>query len=59
MQTRPDFLQLLMNAHEDTDEGTEEDKQDHKNFREIYKEVTKRGMNNEDLIELLLLSNFV
>ena len=45
------FSAVVNEAHNDTDEGTEQDKEHDKDFREIYQGVTKRGMNNEDLIE--------
>ena len=37
-------MQLIMNAHEDTNEEKQEDKEDDKEFKEMYKGVTKRSM---------------
>ena len=40
-----DFLQLMMDAHNEPDEEKQEDKEHDKEFKEIYKGTAKRSMN--------------
>ena len=50
LQTRTDFLQLMMNAHKEPDEEKPEDKQEDKEhereFEKLYKGTTKRSITN-------------
>lgn len=42
LQTRLDFMQLLMNAHKEPTEEKQEDKEHDKEFKEMHKGVNKR-----------------
>ena len=43
LQTRFDFMQLMLKAHKEPNDEKQEDKEHDKEFKEVYKEVAKRG----------------
>ena len=43
LQTRLDFMQLMINAHKEPNDEKQEDKEHDKEFKEVYKGVAKRG----------------
>ena len=43
LQTRLDFMQLMLNAHKEPNDENQEDKEHDKEFKEVYKGVVKRG----------------